>query len=127
MCSFCASPLPSAAQKRPGNIAARVAIACAMIAGWYRCPGALTMPNGRLVVARAAPSQAHANPLWPWRALQGEKWSEHIAAVKPADSASRTASSRAAGCTCSWEAWKPMTVMPVALPARGARRHTARR
>jgi hypothetical protein len=34
MCSFIASPLPSAAQNRPGNISPRVAIACAMTAGW---------------------------------------------------------------------------------------------
>ena len=33
-CSFIASPLPSAAQKRPGNISSSVAIACAMITGW---------------------------------------------------------------------------------------------
>ncbi|CPU60850.1 Uncharacterised protein [Mycobacteroides abscessus] len=33
-CSFIASPEPSAAQNRPGNIAPSVAIACATIAGW---------------------------------------------------------------------------------------------
>ena len=33
MCSFIASPLPSASQNRPGNIWASVAAACAMIAG----------------------------------------------------------------------------------------------
>ena len=34
-CSFRASPLPSATQgKRPGNIAATVAIACAEMTGW---------------------------------------------------------------------------------------------
>ena len=32
-CSFIASPLPSAAQNRPGNISSSVAIACAMITG----------------------------------------------------------------------------------------------
>ena len=34
MCSFDASPVPSATQKRPGYIAASVALAWAMIAGW---------------------------------------------------------------------------------------------
>ncbi len=34
MCSLLASPVPSAAQNRPGNIAPSVPIACAMIAGW---------------------------------------------------------------------------------------------
>ena len=33
MCSFIASPLPSAAQNRPGNISSSVAIACAITAG----------------------------------------------------------------------------------------------
>ena len=36
MCSFEASPVPSATQKRSGNIAVRVAAAWATIAGWYR-------------------------------------------------------------------------------------------
>ena len=34
MCSLDASPVPSATQKRPSYIAARVAMAWAMIAGW---------------------------------------------------------------------------------------------
>ena len=34
MCSLDASPVPSAAQNRPGYIVASVAAACAMIAGW---------------------------------------------------------------------------------------------
>jgi hypothetical protein len=34
MCSFEASPVPSATQNRPGNMAASVAEAWAMIAGW---------------------------------------------------------------------------------------------
>ncbi len=36
MCSLDASPVPSAIQKRPGNIWQSVAAAWAMIAGWYR-------------------------------------------------------------------------------------------
>jgi hypothetical protein len=113
-CSFIASPLPSATQKRPGNIAPRVAIAWATIAGWYRWPGALTAPNGSVVVARAAPSQDQAKPECPWRGFHGAKWSEHMAAVKPTSSACRTSSSSRAGCTCSCEAWKPITLMPPA-------------
>ena len=82
------SPLPGAIQKRPGNMSARVAEACAMIAGWYRCPGAVTTPKRRPVVASAAPSQDQANPEWPCRADHGSIWSEHMAASKPACSAS---------------------------------------
>ena len=63
MCSLTASPEPRASQNRPGNIAAKVAEAWAMIAGWYRCPGALTTPKGSDVVANAAPSHDHAKPL----------------------------------------------------------------
>ncbi len=33
MCSFTASPLPRAAQNRPGNISSRVAIAWAVMTG----------------------------------------------------------------------------------------------
>ena len=81
-----------------------------MIAGWYRCPGALTTPKGSDVVANAAPSHDHAKPLWPWRSLHGAKWSEHIAASNPTCSARRTASRSSAGWACSCEAWKPTTV-----------------
>ncbi len=91
MCSLTASPDPSAIQNRPGNIAASVAEAWAMIAGWYRWPGALTTPNGSEVVASAAPSHDHANPLWPCRSLHGAKWSEHMAASNPTSSARCTA------------------------------------
>ena len=106
-----ASPLPSATQNRPGNIAPSVAAACAMIAGWYRWPGAFTAPNGSDVVASAAPSHDQANPECPCRALQGEKWSEHIAAVNPTSSACWTAVSSSAGWTCSCELWNPITGM----------------
>jgi hypothetical protein len=50
-----------------------VAAACATIAGWYRCPGAQTVPNDIGVVARAAPSQLQVNPECPCRTLQGWK------------------------------------------------------
>src|SRR4051794_35538259 len=109
MCSLDASPLPRATQNRPGNIAPSVATAWATIAGWYRCPGALTAPKGRLVVAIAAPSHDQPKADCPCRALQGEKWSELIAAVKPTSSACRTASSSWTGWTCSCELWNPIT------------------
>jgi hypothetical protein len=65
------SPLPGAIQNRPGNMDASVAEAWAMMAGWYRWPGAVTTPKLRLVVARAAPSQDHAKPECPCRADHG--------------------------------------------------------
>ena len=71
MCSFDASPEPSATQNRPSYIADSVAIACAMIAGWYRWPGAFTTPNDRFVACSAAPSHDHANAEWPCRSLHG--------------------------------------------------------
>ncbi len=111
MCSLLASPVPRAAQNRPGYIAPRVPIACAMIAGWYRWPGALTTPNGMPVACNAEPSQDQAKPDSPCRALHGEKWSEHMAASKPARSACITASNRARGPICSCEAWNPNDVM----------------
>ena len=46
-----------------------------------------------------------AKPLWPWRLLQGAKWSEHIAASNPAASAATTQSSSSLGASCSCEAW----------------------
>ena len=59
-CSLAASPDPSAAQNRPGYISARVAIAWAATAGWYRWPGAVTTPNENPVACKAAPSHDHA-------------------------------------------------------------------
>src|SRR3954447_26538735 len=116
MCSLLNSPEPSAAQNRPGYMAPSVPIACATTAGWYRWPGALTTPNGSPVACSAAPSHDQANADWPWRVLHGEKWSEHMARVKPACSAEIIASSRADGWICSWEAWIPYSVMPRPLP-----------
>lgn len=48
------------------------------------------------------PSQA--KPLWPCRRENGAKWSEHIAAWKPAASARVTKESRSAGENCSCDA-----------------------
>jgi len=74
------------------------------------------MPNGSRVACMAAPSQDHANPDCPCRSLHGEKWSEDIAARKPASSARTTASSSFAGWTCSCELWIPYTVMRATYP-----------
>ena len=109
MCSFIASPLPSATQNRPGNIAPSVAIAWAMIAGWYRCPGALTAPSGRDVVASAAPSHDQANPECPCCEFQGAKWSEHIAAVEAHLLGVPDGVQQLGGWTCSCELWNPIT------------------
>jgi hypothetical protein len=38
----------------------------------------------------AAPDQAQANPLCPWRGLHGWRWSDEEIAVKPACSANPT-------------------------------------
>src|SRR3712207_670975 len=103
--SFSASPLPIANQKRSGYISASVAAACATIAGWYRSPGAFTVPNDIDVACSAAPSHDHAKPLCPWASVQGWKWSEQEAASKPAASASLTHSKSSLGGYCSCEAW----------------------
>jgi hypothetical protein len=79
-CSLSASPEPSAAQNRPGNISPSVAMAWAVITGWYRCPGAVTTPIGNEVAASAAPNHVQACPEWPWRSLHGARWSEHMPA-----------------------------------------------
>ena len=42
MCSLSASPLPTPRKKRPGIMAAEVAAAWAMIAGWMRTVGQVT-------------------------------------------------------------------------------------
>ena len=117
-CSFSASPEPRAAQKRPGNSSPSVAIACAVIAGWERCPGAVTTPNGREVACIAAPSHDQAWPEWPCRSLQGARWSEHIAAWNPAASAACTAASSPDGGICSCEAWNPTIGTPAPYPDR---------
>ena len=55
------------------------------------------------MVASAEPRNAQANPDSPCRSLQGLKWSEDIAAVKPACSACWTSWSSWAGSICSCE------------------------
>ena len=65
---------------------------------------------GKVVAARAAPNQEKVNPECPWRWDQGMKWSELMAASKPACSACWTSLSSWAGEICSCEAWKPIVV-----------------
>ena len=64
-----------------------VAIACALIAGWMRWPGAWTCPIRMLVRSSAAPIQAKEKADWPCSSFQGAKWSLPIASVKPISSA----------------------------------------
>ena len=104
-CSFEASPDPSATVRRPGNISPSVAMAWAMITGWYRWPGAFTTPNGTVVACMAAPSHDQANPDSPWSRLHGVRWSEDDTAPKPAASARAASASSADGRCCSCEAW----------------------
>jgi hypothetical protein len=56
MCSLRFSPVPTPRKKRPGIIAAAVAAAWAIIAGWIRMVGQVTpVPRYSLVVAWAIP------------------------------------------------------------------------
>ena len=90
MCSFAASPVPSATQKRPWNMAASVAIACATIAGWYRCPGALTTPNGSEVRARPRPAMTTQTPSVPaGRSMARSGPSSSLRRTQPARRAGR--------------------------------------
>src|SRR5690606_22872164 len=111
-CSLISSPLPNAADRRSGNICARVAIAWATIAGWYRWPGAVTTPTGNDVQAMAAPSQAYEQPDLPCQLAHGAKWSDDEAAWEPGLSAYWTSASSWRGLICSWEACQPTTGMP---------------
>jgi uncharacterized protein (DUF1330 family) len=69
--------------------------------------------RGRLQ-RRAEPRPA--NPDSPWRALQGEKWSDDQARSNPAASAARIAASSRPGAICSCEAWMPIAVIRSGLP-----------
>ncbi len=73
--SFIDSPDPTPRKKRPGNISAMVAAACATIAGWYRKVGVTTLVpiRTREVFAPSAPSQDHENGAWPPVSRQGWK------------------------------------------------------
>jgi hypothetical protein len=75
------SPVPTPRKNRPGIIAATVAEACAMMAGWMRVVGHVThVPSGRLRVACAtAPMTLQTNGLCPCASIQGWKWSEMVA------------------------------------------------
>jgi hypothetical protein len=73
MCSLSASPLPTPRAKRPSNIAAVVAAACASTAGWMRTIGAVTAVVQRTVEVRAAmpPSTLQTNGDCPCASFQG--------------------------------------------------------
>jgi hypothetical protein len=73
MCSFRFSPVPTPRKKRPGSIAAAVAAAWAMIAGWIRMVGQVTpVPSEIVSVASAIPPITdHTNGEWPCRSIHG--------------------------------------------------------
>ena len=89
-CSFRFSPVPTPRKNRPGIRLAAVAAAWAMMAGWIRIVGQVTpVPMViRSVASAIAPRTPQTNGLWPCRSIQGWKWSEMTANVKPASSAS---------------------------------------
>jgi hypothetical protein len=60
------------------------------------------VPKDIEVASSAEPSQLHVNPDWLLRAaVHGWKWSEHMAAVKPAASARRASVRSLEGECCS--------------------------
>jgi hypothetical protein len=81
--------VPTPRKKRPGSIAADVAAACAMIAGWMRIIGQVTpVPSRRVSVASAMPPITdQTNGDCPCLSTHGWKWSEIRAYSKPALSA----------------------------------------
>ena len=81
--------VPTPRKNRPSIIAAAVAAACAMIAGWMRTVGHVTpVPSRSFEVASATPPITHqTNGLCPCLSIHGWKWSEISANVKPASSA----------------------------------------
>jgi hypothetical protein len=70
--------VPTPRKKRPGISEAAVAAAWATIAGWTRIMGQVTpVPRRRRPVAWAmAPITGQTIGAWPWRSIQGWKWSE---------------------------------------------------
>ena len=86
-------------------MSATVAAAWARIAGWIRTLRAVTpVPTViRSVDAAIPPRTDQANGLWPWRSVQGWKWSESIAKSKPASSARRALATRSRGRCSSLE------------------------
>ena len=72
MCSLRFSPVPTPNSKRPGSIAAEVAVAWAMTAGWMRIVGQVTpVTTLRRVTWESAPITPHTNGLWPCSSFQG--------------------------------------------------------
>ncbi len=73
MCSLRASPVPTPREKRPSNITAVVAAACASTAGWRRTIGAVTAVVHRTVevLAAIAPRTLHTKGACPWALVHG--------------------------------------------------------
>jgi hypothetical protein len=73
MCSLSRSPAPMPSVNRLSETIAKVAAACAMIAGWYRTLGQVTpvaRPSVR-VLAAIAPSTVQANGECPCTSSHG--------------------------------------------------------
>src|SRR3954454_24092679 len=117
-CSFRFSPVPTPRKKRPGIIAAHVAVACATIAGWIRISGHVTpVPRrNRSVTCAMPPMTLQTNGLWPWLSCHGWKWSEIRPNVKPASSASRACCTRSFGRCSSDENAYPSSGMGCDVP-----------
>src|SRR5207237_8519137 len=87
-CSLSASPEPRPSQKRPGYIAAMVAAAWAITAGWYRKDGQVTPgPMSPLVCSAAATMNAQTKAALPCWGVQGWRWSAAMTPENPAASA----------------------------------------
>ncbi len=83
-------------------MAARVAEACATIAGWNLNDGQVTPgPRSPLVRSPIAVSTFHTNGAWPCEGTHGWKWSAAITPRKPAASAATVYSVTSIGPNCS--------------------------
>ena len=94
-----ASPLPTPKLKRPGSIAALVAVAWASTAGWMRTVGQVTavVTGIREVTWESAPITDQTNGDSPCSSFQGWKWSEIQSPWNPASSAARAWASNSEG------------------------------
>ena len=89
--------MPSATQKRPGEHLAQRGDRLGDDRGVVALPGRVDDPEGqRGAWQGGARASDQAKPDSPWRSLQGEKWSEDIAASKPASSAALDVGQQAA-------------------------------
>src|SRR5690554_1063803 len=126
MCSLSASPDPIPSQCRPGYMAARVADACATIAGCHRKVGVVT-PGPRSPVVRSAMAVRtfQTKELWPWAGTHGWKWSDAITPEKPRCSAYSASATASAGGNCASIAAYPMATLTGSTEGADARGQVA--